>query len=98
MWFGWSGRLATGPAIQPALVEARGVTFATVDLTAEAHRGFYVGFAHGALWPLLHFLLGLMHFRGDDCAGYLAVNETFAASLSQVVPHAAALWAPDYHA
>jgi trehalose 6-phosphate synthase len=97
MWFGWSGRLAAAPAIQPALVEARGVTYATVDLTAEAHRGFYVGFANGALWPLLHFRLGLMHFRREDYAGYLAVNETFAAALSQVVQSDDTVWAHDYH-
>ena len=97
MWFGWSGRLAAAPAIQPALVEARGVTYATVDLTAEAHRGFYVGFANGALWPLLHFRLGLMHFRREDYAGYLAVNETFAAALSQVVQPDDTVWAHDYH-
>ena len=36
MWFGWSGRLAAEPSAQPALVEARGVTYATIDLTAEA--------------------------------------------------------------
>jgi trehalose 6-phosphate synthase len=97
MWFGWSGRLASAPAIQPALVEARGVTYATVDLTADAHRGFYVGFANGALWPLLHFRLGLMHFRREDYAGYLAVNETFAAALSQVVQPDDTVWAHDYH-
>jgi trehalose 6-phosphate synthase len=97
MWFGWSGRLASAPALQPALVEARGVTYATVDLTAEAHRAFYVGFANGALWPLLHFRLGLMHFRREDYAGYLAVNETFAAALSQVVQPDDTVWAHDYH-
>ena len=97
MWFGWSGRLASTPAVQPALVEARGVTYATVDLTAEAHRAFYVGFANGALWPLLHFRLGLMHFRREDYAGYLAVNETFAAALSQVVQPDDTVWAHDYH-
>jgi trehalose 6-phosphate synthase len=97
MWFGWSGRLASAPAIQPALVEARGVTYATVDLTAEAHRAFYVGFANGALWPLLHFRLGLMHFRREDYRGYLAVNETFAAALSQVVQPDDTVWAHDYH-
>jgi trehalose 6-phosphate synthase len=97
MWFGWSGRLSSTPAIQPALVEARGVTYATVDLTAEAHRAFYVGFANGALWPLLHFRLGLMHFRREDYAGYLAVNETFAAALSQVVQPDDTVWAHDYH-
>jgi trehalose 6-phosphate synthase len=97
MWFGWSGRLSSTPAVQPALVEARGVTYATVDLTAEAHRAFYVGFANGALWPLLHFRLGLMHFRREDYAGYLAVNETFAAALSQVVLPDDTVWAHDYH-
>ena len=97
MWFGWSGRLASAPALQPALVEARGVTYATVDLTTEAHRAFYVGFANGALWPLLHFRLGLMHFRREDYAGYLAVNETFAAALSQVVQPDDTVWAHDYH-
>ena len=97
MWFGWSGRLASAPALQPALVEARGVTYATVDLTTEAHRAFYIGFANGALWPLLHFRLGLMHFRREDYAGYLAVNETFAAALSQVVRPDDTVWAHDYH-
>jgi trehalose 6-phosphate synthase len=97
MWFGWSGRLSATPAVQPALVEARGVTYATVDLTAEAHRAFYVGFANGALWPLLHFRLGLMHFRREDYLGYLAVNETFAAALSQVVQPDDTVWAHDYH-
>ncbi|HEY6715880.1 MAG TPA: trehalose-6-phosphate synthase [Reyranella sp.] len=97
MWFGWSGRLASAPALQPALVEARGVTYATVDLSPEVHRSFYVGFANGALWPLLHFRLGLMHFRREDYAGYLAVNETFAAALSQVVQPDDTVWAHDYH-
>jgi trehalose 6-phosphate synthase len=97
MWFGWSGRLSSTPAVQPALVEARGVTYATVDLTAETHRAFYVGFANGALWPLLHFRLGLMHFRREDYLGYLAVNETFAAALSQVVQPDDTVWAHDYH-
>jgi trehalose 6-phosphate synthase len=96
MWFGWSGRLAAEPAAEPALVEARGVTYATVDLTAEAHRGFYVGFANGALWPLLHFRLGLMHFRREDYAGYLAVNESFAASLGQIVEPDDTVWVHDY--
>jgi trehalose 6-phosphate synthase len=97
MWFGWSGRLASTPALQPALVEARGVTYATVDLSPEAHRSFYIGFANGALWPLLHFRLGLMHFRREDYAGYLAVNETFASALSQVVQPDDTVWAHDYH-
>ena len=62
MWFGWSGRLAAEPSPQPSLVDARGVTYATVDLASEAYKAFYVGFANGVLWPLLHFRLGLMQW------------------------------------
>ena len=97
MWFGWSGRLSAEPSLQPAIVEARGVTYATVDLTAEAHRGFYVGFANGALWPLLHFRLGLMHFRREDYDGYLEVNRTFARSLASILQQDDTVWAHDYH-
>jgi trehalose 6-phosphate synthase len=96
MWFGWSGRLAAEPS-QPAVVEARGVTYATVDLTADAYRGFYVGFANGALWPLLHFRLGLMHFRREDYEGYLAVNRTFAEQLNKILQADDTVWAHDYH-
>lgn len=97
MWFGWSGRLVSEPATQPAIVAARGVTYATVDLTAEAHRGFYVGFANGALWPLLHFRLGLMHFRREDYQGYLSVNRSFAGSLAPMLQPDDTVWAHDYH-
>lgn len=97
MWFGWSGRLSPEPTLQPSLVEARGVTYATVDLTPEAHRAFYVGFANGALWPLLHFRLGLMHFRREDYLGYLGVNRLFAESLGQVLQGDDTVWAHDYH-
>jgi len=97
MWFGWSGRLAAEPPAQPAQVEARGVTYATIDLQADAYRGFYVGFSNGALWPLLHFRLGLMRFRREDYDNYLAVNRTFADSLGQVLQPDDTVWAHDYH-
>jgi trehalose 6-phosphate synthase len=97
MWFGWSGRLAAEPAVEPAIVEARGVTYATVDLTSDAYRGYYVGFANGALWPLLHFRLGLMHFRREDYDCYLSVNRSFARSLGTVLQPDDTLWAHDYH-
>jgi trehalose 6-phosphate synthase len=97
VWFGWSGRLTPNPSPQPALVEARGVTYATIDLSHEAYRGFYVGFANGALWPLLHFRLGLMHFRREDYEGYLKVNRLFAESLAQVLQPDDTVWVHDYH-
>jgi trehalose 6-phosphate synthase len=97
MWFGWSGRLAAEPSLQPSLVEARGVTYATIDLKADVYRGFYVGFANGALWPLLHFRLGLMQFHREEYEDYLTVNGTFADALSLVVQSDDTVWAHDYH-
>jgi trehalose 6-phosphate synthase len=97
MWFGWSGRLSSEPSLQPALVDARGVTYATIDLTSDAYRGFYVGFANGVLWPLLHFRLGLMQFRREDYAGYLSVNRSFAESLAPILQAGDTVWAHDYH-
>ena len=97
MWFGWSGRLSSDPSPQPALVEARGVTYATVDLPSDAYRAFYVGFANGVLWPLLHFRLGLMHYSRDDYQGYLAVNRSYADSLGLVLDPGDTVWAHDYH-
>jgi trehalose 6-phosphate synthase len=97
MWFGWSGRLAADPSPQPALVEARGVTYATVDLPSDAYKAFYVGFANGVLWPLLHFRLGLMHYSRNDYQGYLAVNRTYAESLGLVLDPGDTVWAHDYH-
>jgi trehalose 6-phosphate synthase len=97
MWFGWSGRLTAEPSLQPAQVEARGVTYATIDLTSDAYRGFYVGFANAVLWPLLHFRLGLMQFRREDYAGYLSVNRSFAESLGPLLQADDTVWAHDYH-
>ena len=97
MWFGWSGRLSSEPSLQPAMVEARGVTYATIDLTSDAYRGFYVGFANGVLWPLLHFRLGLMQFRREDYDGYLSVNRSFAESLGPMLQADDTVWAHDYH-
>jgi trehalose 6-phosphate synthase len=97
MWFGWSGRLSAEPSLQPSQVEARGVTYSTIDLTSDAYRGFYVGFANGVLWPLLHFRLGLMQFRREDYAGYLSVNRSFAEALGPQLQADDTVWAHDYH-
>jgi trehalose 6-phosphate synthase len=97
MWFGWSGRLAAEPSLRPAIVEARGVTYATVDLASDAYKAFYVGFANGVLWPLLHFRLGLMQFTREDYKGYLSVNQTYAEALGHVLEPGDTVWAHDYH-
>jgi trehalose 6-phosphate synthase len=97
MWFGWSGRLTPEPSLRPALVEARGVTYATVDLASDAYKAFYVGFANGVLWPLFHFRLGLMRYTRADYEGYLSVNRSYADALGQILDPGDTVWAHDYH-
>jgi trehalose 6-phosphate synthase len=97
LWFGWSGRRVETPADTPTVTEADGITYATVDMTEAEYRAFYVGFANGALWPLLHFRLGLMTYRREDYQGYRAVNRRFAAALASVLQPDDLIWVHDYH-
>ena len=97
VWFGWSGRLAAESAPRPVAIEKGGTTYATVDLTTEAYRGFYVGLSNGALWPLLHFRPDLMSFRHEDYRTYLSVNRTFARQVSKLLRPDDSVWTHDYH-
>lgn len=97
LWFGWSGRRAGSPAAEPRLQRADGTTYATIDLSEAEYRAFYVNFANGALWPLLHFRLGLVDFRREDYDGYRAVNRRFAESLLPLLRPDDAIWIHDYH-
>ena len=35
MWFGWSGEATDQPAPQPKVIKSGGITYATIDFTAE---------------------------------------------------------------
>ncbi len=73
------------------------MTFATIDLTDAAYHAFYVGFANGALWPLLHYRLGLMTYRREDYQGYGEVNRQFATALIPLLQPDDLIWVHDYH-
>ena len=97
LWFGWSGRTASQSSTDAAIVHHKGVDFATIDLAEEIYRKFYVGFANGALWPLLHFRLNLIEFRREQFQGYRAANEAFADALVKLVRPDDLIWVHDYH-
>ncbi len=96
LWFGWSGRRASGNA-EPRLQRADGIGYATIDLSEAEYRSFYVNFANGALWPLLHFRLGLVDFRREDYEGYRTVNRRFAEALRPLLRPDDVIWVHDYH-
>ncbi len=95
LWFGWSGR--RGPSPDLTITEVKSVTYATIDLDEAEHKSFYTGFSNGALWPLLHFRLGLMDFRREEYEGYYAVNRRFASALAPLLRSDDLIWIHDYH-
>jgi trehalose 6-phosphate synthase len=97
LWFGWSGRRSAGPAAEAHLQQAEGISYATIDLTEHEYRAFYLNFANGALWPLLHFRLGLLTFHREDYDGYVAVNRRFAEALKPLLRPDDLIWVHDYH-
>ena len=97
LWFGWSGRRSARGSATTHIQRSEGITYATIDLTEADYRAFYVNFSNGALWPLLHFRLGLLDFRTEDYDGYRAVNRQFAAALQPLLRPDDIIWVHDYH-
>jgi trehalose 6-phosphate synthase len=97
LWFGWSGKRTGTPEAEPRLQRADGTTYATIDLTEAEYRSFYVNLSNGALWPLLHFRLGLVEFRREDYEAYRAVNRRFAQALAGLLREDDLVWVHDYH-
>jgi trehalose 6-phosphate synthase len=96
IWFGWSGRVHESP---PATVRTsrRGpIEFATVDLSPREHRSFYLGYANGTLWPLLHFRTGFLEYDRDEWRSYLEVNARFARRLRPLLRDDDLVWVHDY--
>ncbi|APH57570.1 Alpha,alpha-trehalose-phosphate synthase [UDP-forming] [Granulibacter bethesdensis] len=97
LWFGWSGKTVDQPGPDVHLEEAKGVTYATLDLQTDAYEGYYRGFSNGMLWPLLHSRIGLGVFSRSDLSAYMAVNDAFAAALKPLLRQDDIIWIHDYH-
>jgi trehalose 6-phosphate synthase len=97
LWFGWSGKVASEPASQPRIVTKGRVQYALMDLTSLDRQEYYNGFANRALWPTMHYRVGLSDFSRADYAGYLRVNRTFGSALAKLVCPSDLVWVHDYH-
>jgi trehalose 6-phosphate synthase len=97
VWFGWSGRIAETVQDKPQMLKKGKLAFATLDLTREEHRLYYVGFANSCMFPMLLYRPDLMEYRREDHAGYLAVNERFAAALLPLLRASDLVWVHDNH-
>jgi trehalose 6-phosphate synthase len=97
LWFGWSGTHERPLGGGPHITVQANVTFATIDIPADAFRGYYQGYSNSTLWPLLHSRVGLTVFRREDRAAYTAVNATFADALLPLLRPDDIIWVHDYH-
>jgi trehalose 6-phosphate synthase len=97
LWLGWSGEVSANPSSEPTRYAARRTEYATLDVSEDEYKRFYVGFSNSTLWPLFHYRLGLMEFRREDFEGYLAVNRRFAEVLVSTISPDDLVWVHDYH-
>ena len=97
VWFGWSGELAEQPSSAPTTLVADNITYVTVDLSRKDYQDYYVGHANGALWPLLHYRLGLVSYSRAAFDGYMRVNAYFATMLKPILRPGDLIWVHDYH-
>lgn len=97
LWFGWSGRIALRPSTQPQIIDKGAVQYAVMDLSAQDRQEYYSGFANRALWPIMHYRIGLSEFSRADYAGYLRVNRAFAHALARLLRPDDFIWVHDYH-
>jgi trehalose 6-phosphate synthase len=96
LWFGWSGTVSD--TARDVRVEQRGkVTYAVTDLSETERQTYYLGFSNRALWPNMHYRLGLTEFSRADYAGYLGVNRRFAKALVPLLQPDDVIWIHDYH-
>ncbi|WP_082767398.1 alpha,alpha-trehalose-phosphate synthase (UDP-forming) [Bosea sp. PAMC 26642] len=97
LWFGWSGNVVESDANAVRTVQRGKVTYAVTDLTEAERQTYYLGFSNRALWPNMHYRLGLTEFSRTDYAGYLAVNRRFAKALIALLEPDDVVWIHDYH-
>ncbi|MGO9134793.1 MAG: trehalose-6-phosphate synthase [Methylovirgula sp.] len=97
LWLGWSGEITSKADTDVKVGRFGKIDYATIDLSREDYRDFYVGYANSTLWPLLHFQPGLMEFDRAHFDSYLTVNRTYARALAALVAPGDIIWVHDYH-
>ena len=85
LWFGWSGNVVEQPSDEPQVIDRGRIQYALVDLSPQDHREYYSGFANRALWPIMHYRLGLGAFSRSDYSGYQRDNRTFARAPAKLL-------------
>lgn len=102
LWFGWNGKIVddANASEAPEIKVARssgGSALATLPLTSDEHRDYYLGYSNSVLWPVFHNRLDLARFEAGFYTRYMGVNERFARALQKLVQPDDVIWIHDYH-
>jgi trehalose 6-phosphate synthase len=102
LWFGWSGKIVdeaeiTETADAKMVRAAGGSALATIPLTADEYRDYYLGYSNSVLWPVFHNRLDLAQFEAGYFSGYMGVNQRFARALRDRIEPGDTVWIHDYH-
>jgi trehalose 6-phosphate synthase len=97
LWFGWNGEVAADAHDRPPVFQRTGdIRIATIALTPNEHKSYYLGFANRCLWPLFHYRLDLTDLRSGPETAYFAVNKRFAEEVAPLLEPADTIWVHDY--
>ena len=100
-WIGWPGTVEEDAADVPSLLVSlqaeAGYTLTPVELTAEQHELFYLGFSNEVIWPLFHDLQTRANFDPRYYTAYEDVNQRFAAVIARQAHANDLIWIHDYH-
>jgi trehalose 6-phosphate synthase len=102
LWFGWNGKVvdahdATEVPEVRGLKSAGRSALATLPLTEDEHRDYYLGYSNSVLWPVFHNRLDLAQFDAGFYRRYMGVNERFARALKPLIQPDDIIWVHDYH-
>jgi trehalose 6-phosphate synthase len=95
IWLGWSGKRSDERAARHS--EDGNIEYRILDLSAEEHRCFYLGFSNRTLWPLLHSRADLLEHHPKNAEIYRRVNRRFAELVAQAARPDDLIWVHDYH-
>lgn len=101
IWIGWTGTMQEDQVdLAPLLADATrdaGYSLISVQVTAEQHDKFYLGFSNAVIWPLFHDLQSHCHFEPDYWRAYEDVNRSFAQVIVEQTQPDDYIWVQDYH-
>ena len=96
LWIGWPGASIPEEKQKEVKEKLNAHKYVPIFLSQQQVENFYNGFANDTLWPLFHWLPGLVKYRQDEWNAYKEVNELYARAVIQQYRVGDVIWIHDY--